>query len=100
MRPARPARSAASRRKPRRTGVPRHAAVETVLDDAGGVVTRVGDETVGEMWSLCDGQDVLNEIDPSLSANIPNHGRRAALLDPFHASRNPRPTGDPRTTPA
>src|SRR5215208_6703650 len=35
-------------------------AVDTVMDDIGGVVTRVGDETVGEMWSLYDGQDVLN----------------------------------------
>ena len=35
-------------------------AVDAVLDDIGGVVTRVGDETVGEMWSLFDGQDVLN----------------------------------------
>jgi len=27
-------------------------AVDAVLDDVGGIVTRVGDETVGEMWSL------------------------------------------------
>jgi 4-hydroxyphenylacetate 3-monooxygenase len=72
----------------------KHAAVETVLDDAGGVITRVGDETVGEMWSLYDGQDVLNEIDPSFSANIRNHVRRAALLDPFHVSANTDPKGD------
>jgi len=72
----------------------KHAAVETVLDDAGGVVTRVGDETVGEMWSLYDGQEVLNEIDPSFSANIRNHVRRAALLDPFHVSANTDPKGD------
>ena len=72
----------------------KHAAVETVLDDVGGVVTRVGDETVGEMWSLYDGQDVLNEIDPSFSANIRNHVRRAALLDPFHVSANTDPKGD------
>ena len=39
-------------------------AVDTVMRDIGGVVTRVGDETVGEMWSLWDGQDVLNEVDP------------------------------------
>ena len=38
----------------------KRVAVETVLDDIGGIVTRVGDETVGEMWSLFDGQDVLN----------------------------------------
>jgi aromatic ring hydroxylase len=72
----------------------KHAAVETVLDDVGGVVTRVGDETVGEMWSLYDGQDLLNEIDPSFSANIRNHVRRAALLDPFHVSANTDPKGD------
>jgi 4-hydroxyphenylacetate 3-monooxygenase len=72
----------------------KHASVETVLDDVGGVVTRVGDETVGEMWSLYDGQDVLNEIDPSFSANIREHVRRAALLDPFHVSANTDPKGD------
>jgi len=72
----------------------KHAAVETVFDDIGGVVTRVGDETVGEMWSLYDGQDVLNEIDPSFAANIRHHVRRAALLDPFHVSANTDPKGD------
>src|SRR5215469_9280357 len=56
-------------------------AVETVLDDVGGIVTRVGDETVGEMWSLFDGQDVLNEIDPRFSENIRSHVRAAALAD-------------------
>ena len=30
-------------------------ATDTVMDDIGGIVTRVGDETVGEMWSLYDG---------------------------------------------
>ena len=44
-----------------------------VLEDVGGVVTRVGDETVGEMWSLYDGQDVLNEVDPQFSKNIEHH---------------------------
>ena len=34
-------------------------AVDAVMNDIGGVVTRVGDETVGEMWSLFDGRDVL-----------------------------------------
>jgi 4-hydroxyphenylacetate 3-monooxygenase len=69
-------------------------AVDCVLDDAGGVVIRVGDETVGEMWSLYDGQDVLNEIDPTFGENIRNHVRRAALLDPFHVSANTDAKGD------
>src|SRR5437868_10329493 len=68
--------------------------VDAILDDAGGVVTRVGDETVGEMWSLFDGQNVLNEIDPAFSANIARHVRRAQLLDPFHVSANTDPKGN------
>jgi 4-hydroxyphenylacetate 3-monooxygenase len=69
-------------------------AVDTVFDDIGGLVTRVGDETVGEMWSLFDGQDVLSETDASFSENIKRHVRRAALLDPFHVSANTDPKGD------
>ena len=72
----------------------KRASVDAILDDAGGVVTRVGDETVGEMWSLFDGQNVLNEIDPAFSANIAHHVRRAQLLDPFHVSANTDPKGD------
>src|SRR5215217_7552515 len=69
-------------------------AVETVLDDVGGVVTRVGDETVGEMWSLYDGQDVLREVDPRFSDNIRRHVERAVRADPFHVSANTDPKGD------
>ena len=69
-------------------------AVDAVMDDVGGVVTRVGDETIGEMWSLYDGQDVLNEIDPSFSEHIRHHVRFAASQDPFHVSANTDPKGD------
>ncbi len=69
-------------------------AVDRVLDDLGGIVTRVGDETVGEMWSLYDGQDVLNDIDPAFSEHIRAHVRRAELADPFHVSANTDPKGD------
>ena len=72
----------------------KRTAVDTVLDELGGIVTRVGDETVGEMWSLYDGQDVLNEIDPSFSDHIRAHVRHAALVDPFHVSANTDPKGD------
>jgi 4-hydroxyphenylacetate 3-monooxygenase len=74
--------------------IAKRRAVDTVLDDIGGVVTRVGDETVGEMWSLFDGQDVLAELDPRFSENIRAHVERAALLDPFHVSANTDPKGD------
>jgi 4-hydroxyphenylacetate 3-monooxygenase len=69
-------------------------ATDTVLEDIGGVVTRVGDETVGEMWSLFDGQDVLNEVDPQFSANIRRHIDAVIKSDPFHVSANTDPKGD------
>jgi 4-hydroxyphenylacetate 3-monooxygenase len=68
--------------------------VDTVLTDIGGVVIRVGDETVGEMWSLYDGRDVLNEIDPQFGANIARHIERAHRQDLFHVSANTDPKGD------
>jgi 4-hydroxyphenylacetate 3-monooxygenase len=69
-------------------------ATDTVLEDIGGIVTRVGDETVGEMWSLFDGQDVLNEVDPQFSANIRSHIEAVVHGDPFHVSANTDPKGD------
>ena len=69
-------------------------AVDTVMRDIGGVVTRIGDETVGEMWSLADGADILNEIDPRFAENIHNHIRLAVENDPFHVSANTDPKGD------
>jgi 4-hydroxyphenylacetate 3-monooxygenase len=66
-------------------------AVDYILDDAGGVVTRVGDETVGELWSLYDGPDVLNEVDPRFSDNIRRYVERAVQLDSFGRSRSPSP---------
>src|SRR5471030_3328867 len=47
-------------------------ATDALLEEVGGVVTRVGDETVGEVWSLFDGQSVLDEIDPQFSKNVRN----------------------------
>ncbi|CAN7441444.1 4-hydroxyphenylacetate 3-hydroxylase family protein [Phyllobacterium sp. LjRoot231] len=69
-------------------------ATDTVLEDIGGIVTRVGDETVGEMWSLFDGQDLLNEVDPQFSANIRTHIAKVLRADPFHVSANTDPKGD------
>ena len=69
-------------------------AVDTVTYEVGGVVTRVGDETVGEMWSLWDGKDILNEIDPRFAANIERHIHQSIANDPFHVSANTDPKGD------
>lgn len=69
-------------------------AVDLVMQDIGGVVTRVGDETIGEMWSLWDGADILNEIDPRFAKNIETHIHSAIKADPFHVSANTDPKGD------
>ncbi|MDN7143375.1 4-hydroxyphenylacetate 3-hydroxylase family protein [Pseudomonas sp. JQ170] len=69
-------------------------ATDAVLNDIGGVVTRVGDETVGEMWSLYDGQDVMNEVNPQFASNIVRHIDKVLYADPFHVSANTDPKGD------
>jgi 4-hydroxyphenylacetate 3-monooxygenase len=69
-------------------------ALDLYFKDIGGIVTRVGDETVGEMWSLLDGRDVLNEIDPRFADNIERHIRRVLAEDVFHVSANTDPKGD------
>ena len=72
----------------------KRAAVDLVTRDIGGVVTRVGDETIGEMWSLWDGADILNEIDSRFAENIERHIKDAVRSDPFHVSANTDPKGD------
>jgi len=69
-------------------------ALDHYLNDIGGVVTRVGDETVGEMWSLFDGRGVLNQIDPRFGDNIERHISRVLEDDIFHVSANTDPKGD------
>lgn len=68
--------------------------VDAQLQDIGGVVVRVGDETIGEVWSLWDGKAVLDEIDPQFSKNVEHHIHRALIADPFHVSANTDPKGD------
>ena len=69
-------------------------AVDLVMKDIRGVVVRVGDETIGEMWSLYDGQNVLREVDPRFAENIERHIYRALRSDTFHVSGNTDPKGD------
>jgi 4-hydroxyphenylacetate 3-monooxygenase len=69
-------------------------AVDLTQREADGVVTRVGDETIGEMWSLFDGQDVLNEVDPRFADNIRRHIKHTITADTFHISANTDPKGD------
>jgi len=72
----------------------KRAAVDAVMRDIGGMVIRMGDETVGEMWSLWDGKDVLNEVDPRFGDNIEKHIFRVLENDIFHVSANTDPKGD------
>ena len=72
----------------------KRAAVDAVMNDIGGVVFRVGDETVGEMWSLFDGKEVLNEINPQFTVNIERHIQAVLDHDVFHVSANTDPKGD------
>ncbi len=74
-------------------------ATDAIMNEIGGVVTRVGDETVGEMWSLYDGQDVLNEVDPQFARNIKSHIHQVLKADPFHVSANTDPKGDRSKSP-
>lgn len=67
---------------------------DAVLEEVRGIVTRVGDETVGEMWSLFDGRDMLNEVDPRFAENIERHINTVLRNDPFHVSANTDPKGD------
>jgi 4-hydroxyphenylacetate 3-monooxygenase len=69
-------------------------ALDLVFNDIRGVVTRVGDETVGEMWSLLDGRDVLAEIERRFADNIDRHVRAVVESDVFHVSANTDPKGD------
>src|SRR6478735_839947 len=72
----------------------KRAYVDAQLNEIGGVVVRVGDETIGELWSLWDGKAVLDEIDPKFSQNVERHIMRALTADPFHVSANTDPKGD------
>ena len=69
-------------------------AIKTIMYEIGAVVTRVGDETAGEMWSLYDGTDILNEVDPRFGENIADHIQKVLKSDIFHVSANTDPKGD------
>ena len=69
-------------------------AIKIIMYEVGAVVTRIGDETAGEMWSLYDGTDILNEMDPRFGDNIANHIQKVLKSDTFHVSANTDPKGD------
>ncbi len=68
--------------------------VDTVMDEIEGVAFRLGDETVGALWSLLDGRDMLDGIAPEHTSNIARHVDRAFRGDLFTVSGNTDPKGD------
>jgi 4-hydroxyphenylacetate 3-monooxygenase len=68
--------------------------VDKVLNDVGGVVSRIGDETIGALWSLYDGRELINDVDPDFGRNIEAHMQRVLRDDTFHVSANTDPKGD------
>ena len=69
-------------------------ALDAFFKDIKGVVARVGDETIGEMWSLHDARNELDRIDPRFTENIVRHIQRIGREDLFHVSANTDPKGD------
>ncbi|MEI2418249.1 4-hydroxyphenylacetate 3-hydroxylase N-terminal domain-containing protein [Orrella sp. JC864] len=58
-------------------------AMDALMQAAGGWAARLGSESAGEMWSLFDGQDVLNDMDPAYRANLRAHIHHVLHEDPF-----------------
>ncbi len=65
--------------------------VDCVLSEIGGVVFRIGDETIGAVWSMLDCRDAL---DPQFVANVERHIDQAYREDRFTVSGNTDPKGD------
>jgi 4-hydroxyphenylacetate 3-monooxygenase len=69
-------------------------ATDLILDAAGGIAFRIGDDTMGEVWSLHDAEDELNSIDPQFAPNIKRLIRSAVHDDAFLVTGNTDPKGD------
>lgn len=74
-------------------------ASDHIMNRIGGILTRTGEETVGEMWSLCDAAEDLKEIDAQFATNIHTLLSTTRQNDPFLVTANADPKGD-RSRPA
>lgn len=75
-------------------------ATDLMLDASGGVAFRIGDDTVGEIWSLRDAEDELNAIDPQFAPNLRRLIKSAVQDDGFLVTGNTDPKGDRTHAPA
>lgn len=69
-------------------------ASDHLMNKAGGVLTRTGDDIVGELWSLYDAKNELSDVEPDFADNIQAHMKKAKLEDTFLVSANADPKGD------
>jgi 4-hydroxyphenylacetate 3-monooxygenase len=69
-------------------------ATDHILSAVGGIATRTGDETMGEIWSLYDCRDALVDMDPQFARNIDAHIAASRTDDLFRISANTDPKGD------
>ncbi|SMD06028.1 4-hydroxyphenylacetate 3-hydroxylase family protein [Primorskyibacter flagellatus] len=69
-------------------------ATDRIFAQVGGIATCVGDETIGEFWSLYDCRDALVDMDPQFARNIDAHIVASRQDDLFRISANTAPKGD------
>ncbi len=53
--------------------------LEIVLNEVGGPIERLGDDAVGELWSMYDARDRLVEVDRRYFSNVEYHIRLLTL---------------------
>lgn len=72
---------------------------DRILSQVGGIATRIGDETMGEFWSLHDCRDALVDMAPQFARNIDAHVTAARHDDLFRISANTDPKGNRSLSP-
>lgn len=60
----------------------------------GGLFSRLGDDNLGEMWSLVDETGRLAELENTFPENAKRHLRAIETSDVYHVSANTDPKGD------
>lgn len=70
------------------------AAHDVISEHVGGMFSRLGDDNIGEMWSMLDEVPKLESLDHTFADNIRTHLNRIETQDIFHVSANTDPKGD------
>src|SRR5579871_908598 len=73
--------------------------LETILAEIGGPIERIGDDAVGELWSMYDAAAQLTRVDQRYGDNLKHHLQRIRELDLYHVSGNTDPKGDRSKSP-